>query len=124
MNNKVYCPVCRVSFAVREPLEKGKELICPVCGARLEIEAIEPEIKSRKKPQTPDEEINDRVDTFARLKGYVFGENKDEVIDGMKQKKERYGDFYCPCRFDNVPENICPCQETRMGDVRKNGSCL
>lgn len=124
MSHKVYCPVCRVNFPVREELETGQQVICPVCGARLEITATQPEIKSRKYPQTPDEEIADRVDTFARLKGYVFKETKDEVMAGLKQKKERYGDFYCPCRFDNVPENVCPCLETRRGDVRKNGSCL
>lgn len=124
MGNKVFCPVCQVSFISRDSLNTGEVLICPVCGAKLEVKETSPEIQARKFPQEPKEEISERVDTFARLKGYVFNENKDLVMEGLLQKKEKYGDFYCPCRFDNVPENICPCLETRMGRVRKEGSCL
>ncbi|RJQ28602.1 MAG: hypothetical protein C4589_06075 [Peptococcaceae bacterium] len=124
MKSKVFCPVCLVSFVSREPLERGSVLICPVCGAKLEVTETGDEVLARKFPQEPAGEITERVDTFARLKGYVFNENKDLVMEGLMQKKEQYGDFYCPCRFDNVPENICPCLETRMNQVRKEGSCL
>jgi hypothetical protein len=124
MKNKVFCPVCLVSFVAREPLEEGSILICPVCGAKLEVMEIGDEVLARKFPQEPAGEITERVNTYARLKGYVFNENKDLVMEGLMQKKEQYGDFYCPCRFDNVPENICPCLETRMNQVRKEGSCL
>ena len=124
MKSKVFCPVCRVSFLSGEPLEPASVLICPVCGAKLEVTETGPVHQTRRFPQVPEQEITERVDTYARLRGYVFNENKESVMEGLLQKQEKYGDFYCPCRFDNVPENICPCLETRMGQVRKEGSCL
>lgn len=124
MKSKVYCPVCRVSFISQEELSRGSVLLCPVCGAKLEVTETGSGVSARRYPQGPEQEIRERVDTYARLKGYVFNENKEPVLEGLLQKNESYGDFYCPCRFDNIPENICPCLETRQGQVRKEGSCL
>lgn len=124
MRSKIYCPVCRVHFVSRDPLQAGAEVICLVCGARLEITAVKPQVTARKAPQKPEEEIYDRVETFANLKGYVFDENKEEIMAGLLEKKKLFGEFYCPCRFDNIPENICPCLETRQNAVRKEGRCL
>jgi len=124
MKNKIYCPVCRVYFVFKDILEPGAEVICQVCGARLEVTEVTPQISARKTRQEPEKEIYDRVETYAFLKGYVFNENKEVVMEGLLEKKNQYGDFYCPCRFDNVPENICPCLETRQNAVRKEGSCL
>ena len=124
MKNKIYCPVCRVHFVSKDLLEQGTEVICPVCGARLEITEVKPQVSARKASQEPEEEIYDRVETYAHLKGYVFDENKEDIMAGLLEKKRRFGDFYCPCRFDNIPENICPCLETRRNAVQKEGSCL
>jgi ferredoxin-thioredoxin reductase catalytic subunit len=77
----------------------------------LEITALDPEVKVRKFPQSPIDEITERVDNFARLRSYVFNEEKQLFLDGLLAKKERFGDFYCPCRFDNIPENICPARK-------------
>ena len=38
--------------------------------------------------------------------------------------REAHGDFFCPCKFDNIPENICPCLETRSNRVIKEGMCF
>lgn len=124
MSQTIYCPVCRVNFKPKEALKPGAVVICRVCGARMEVLQVEPEIEARKYPQEPGEEIYDRVNTFAELKGYVFKDTKKLVMDGLLQKKEEYGDFFCPCRFDNIPENICPCLETRQNQVKKEGMCL
>ncbi len=124
MSPTIYCPVCQVNFKPQEEIKAGAVVICRVCGARMEILQAEPQIEARKLPQEPAQEIQDRVHTFAGLKGYVFNENKQLVIDGLLEKKEVYGDFYCPCRFDNVPENVCPCRETRQNQVKKEGQCL
>jgi len=124
MENRIFCPVCRISFLSKEHLSTGMVLVCPICGAKVELTALEPEIQTRKFPQEPQEEIYDRVAKYAELKKYVFNENKEMLMEGLLAKKERYGDFYCPCRFDNVPENICPCLETRQGAVNRDGSCL
>ena len=124
MKNKIYCPVCRVHFVSKDLLEPGKEVICLVCGARLEITEVKAQVSARKASQDPEEEIYDRVETYAYLKGYVFDEKKEDIMVGLLEKKRIFGDFYCPCRFDNIPENICPCQETRQNAVKKDGSCL
>jgi hypothetical protein len=124
MSNKVFCPVCLVSFIIKEPLKERDTVLCPVCGAKLEITATSPEVTARRLPQRPEVEIRERVDNFARLKGYVFNEDKESVIEGLLQKNETNGDFYCPCKYDNIPENICPCLETRSNRVIKEGMCF
>lgn len=124
MSNKVFCPVCLVSFIIKEPLKEKDTVLCPVCGAMLEITATSPEVTARRLPQRPEVEIRERVDKFARLKGYVFNEDKESVIEGLLQKNETHGDFYCPCKYDNIPENICPCLETRSNRVIKEGMCF
>jgi hypothetical protein len=81
MSNKVFCPVCLVSFIIKEPLKERDTVLCPVCGAKLEITATSPEVTARRLPQRPEVEIRERVDNFARLKGYVFNEDKESVIE-------------------------------------------
>jgi ferredoxin-thioredoxin reductase catalytic subunit len=96
---------------------------CSVCGALIEILEVSPEIGSQKAIQEPLEEITQRVEAFARLRNYEFNENMVLVMEGLMGKWKAYGDFYCPCRFDNLPENLCPCREARMNWVRKEGEC-
>lgn len=124
MKSKIYCEVCRVSFVYREEPVKGQVVVCTVCGAELEITDLEPEVKARRYPQDPETEIRNRSENYAHLRGYTFNEDKELVIEGLIGKHQMYGDFYCPCRFDNIPENICPCLETRMGDVKRVGHCF
>ncbi len=123
MKHKIYCEVCRISFVYRDKLEKGKVVVCTVCGAELEINAVEPEVVASRYPQDPETEIRNRSENFARLRGYTFNEDKELVLEGLVDKNKRYGDFYCPCRFENIPEHICPCLPTRSNEVRKLGHC-
>jgi len=124
VKSKIYCEVCRVAFVYREEPAVGKVVICTICGAELEITDLEPEVRVRRFPQDPETEIRNRSENYARLRDYTFNEDKELVIEGLIGKHEMYGDFYCPCRFDNIPENICPCLETRMGDVKRMGHCF
>ncbi len=123
MKHKIYCEVCRVPFVYREEVAEGMVVVCTVCGAELEITATEPEVLARRLPQDPEVEIRNRAENYARLRGYTFNEDKEMVLEGLVGKNNLYGDFYCPCRFENTPENVCPCLETRMGEVRKAGHC-
>lgn len=123
MKHKIYCEVCRVSFIFKGDLEKGQVVICTVCGAELEIMALPPAVEAIRLRQDPETEIRNRSENYARLRGYTFNEDKELVIDGLIGKEKLYGDFYCPCRFENIPENVCPCLETRMNEVRKMGHC-
>ena len=123
MKHKIYCNVCRVSFIYNGELEKGQVVICTVCGAELKISAVEPEVEAVRLSTDPETEIRKRSENFARLRGYTFNEDKELVLDGLVGKNKLYGDFYCPCRFENISENVCPCLETRMNEVRKTGHC-
>ncbi len=123
MKHKVYCEVCRLSFLYRDELEIGKVVTCTICGAELQITALEPEIAASRYPQDPETEIRNRSENFARLRGYTFNEDKELVIEGLLGKNELYGDFYCPCRFENIPEHVCPCLPTRSNEVRELGHC-
>lgn len=123
MKHKIYCEVCQVSFIHQGGVEKGAAVVCTVCGAKLEIVAVEPEIEARRYLQEPEQEIRERVDNFARLRGYVFDAEKESIIEGLIEKQKLFGDFYCPCRFEHDPDNVCPCLETRLSRVRKEGCC-
>lgn len=124
MKNRIYCPVCQLTFIHKQEVQQGQQVICPICAARLELLEVSPEIKARRYPQEPEAEIRERVEAYARIKGFVFNEDKELVLEGLLQKYEQYGDFYCPCRFDNIAENVCPCLDTRKGEVQKEGRCL
>jgi len=121
---KIYCEVCRVPFIHHGELEPGAAVICTVCGAKLKIVKLQPEVTACRYPQDPELEIREQVENFARLRGYFFNEEKESIIEGLLGKYRKFGDFYCPCRYDNIPENICPCLETRLNQVRKEGRCL
>jgi len=123
MKNKIYCEVCLLSFIHKGEIETGQVVTCTICGAELEIKSVEPEITADRLAQDPETEIRNRSENFARLRGYTFNEDKELVIEGLIEKNRLFGDFYCPCRFENIPENVCPCLQTRMNEVRKLGHC-
>ena len=50
-------------------------------------------------------------------------EMKEEIVAGLLEKRDRFGDFYCPCRLLHRPEYQCPCRPTRSGDVERDGRC-
>lgn len=116
--------MCEVTFSTEEELQQGDTLICRVCGAKLTITGTEVgHYDVQVTPQKAVEEITERVNTYAELRGFVFDEDKEIVMEGLLEKKEKYGDFYCPCRFDHTQIFVCPCKETRSGYVLKNGHC-
>ncbi len=122
MKVKLFCPVCRLQFVAEAPELMGAE-ICKICGAKVQVVRLDPVVETRKYPETPEEEIHNRVDAFAELRGYVFSDQKAAVMEGLMGKKRRYGDFYCPCRIENDLDTICPCVETRQNRVLKTGCC-
>jgi ferredoxin-thioredoxin reductase catalytic subunit len=111
-------------FPIQRRKATWKKIVCPVCGAVLELVEENGTIKAQRPSDlSPEEEITQRIENFARLRGYHFNEMKKPLIEGLLKKYERFGDFYCPCKIDNIPENVCPCLETRQGSVEKNGRC-
>lgn len=124
MKRKIPCEVCRAGFMYEGEPAEGMSITCTVCGARLEVVTTHPAVETRRYVQAPEAEIRERAENFARLRGYRFDEMKEPILKGLLTNHRRFGDFYCPCRFDNIPEHICPCLETRLGEVRKAGRCL
>ncbi len=121
---RVFCPVCSVRFIPKGGAAKeGDPVICPVCGQKLVVKAGEEGLVGERTARLTDEEIKDRVDEFARMRGYTFNEMKEEIVGGMLAKRDRFGDFYCPCRLEHSPEYMCPCRPTRGGEVERRGRC-
>ena len=98
------------------------EIIFTSCGTESDNTA-KMCIRDRPKDISLEDEIRHRMDNFARFRGYHFNEMKEALVEGLLKKQQRFGDFYCPCRIDNVQDNVCPCIYTRQGDVEKNGRC-
>ena len=120
---RVCCPVCLTRFKFLPAWKEGDTVVCPICGEKLLLERKPEGWVGARIERGTEREIRERTNEFARLRGYVFNEMKEEIIQGLLGKGKRFGDFYCPCRMMNVPEYQCPCQPTRAGDAEVNGKC-
>ncbi|OGS42599.1 MAG: hypothetical protein A3K67_05680 [Euryarchaeota archaeon RBG_16_62_10] len=120
---RVYCPVCLARFRLAEGWKQGDIVVCPICGQTLRLERTADGWAGARPEKGTEKEIRQRADQYAALKGYVFNEMKEELIQGLLGKNRRFGDFYCPCRMEHVGEYQCPCKPTRGGDVERNGKC-
>ena len=117
-------PRCRLCGEYLEPpIVAGTEVICKLCGTKNRITYYQGECVVSGVLGDPELELRERVEEFAHLRNYTFSGFKEPVIRALLEKHERYGDFYCPCKARTVPENICPCKETREGDVELRGKC-
>jgi len=121
MTEHVSCRLCG------EPLESSPEenveVTCGVCGTKNRITYRQGRWIAEGVSNEPQREIRERVEEFALLRGYKFNQSKERVIEALIKKREKYGDFYCPCKGAIVPENVCPCEETRDGSVEVSGRC-
>ena len=120
---RVYCPVCLAKFRFSSGWSEGSVVICPICGERLILRKTADGWIGDRVDKGTENEIRDRIDAFAEIRGYVFNDVKEDIVEGLLGKNKRFGDFYCPCRMEHVPEYQCPCKPTRSGDVDKNGKC-
>ena len=66
--------------------------------------------------------VKARLESFASGHGYVLSPNADAIITGMLKKKEKFGDYYCPCRVQRIDENVCPCVHVH-DEVKEKGHC-
>ncbi|MFY9115202.1 MAG: ferredoxin-thioredoxin reductase catalytic domain-containing protein [Dethiobacteria bacterium] len=124
MKSEVFCPVCEEEIKFKDGVpEDGTLINCAACGSRLEVKEQDSRINVERLSQPREEEIRGRIDVFARLQGFKLSERKEKIIAGLIRKYEKFGDFYCPCRLENITDNICPCKETRMNILTKDGGC-
>lgn len=121
MLNRPRCRMCGEdlgSFAVPEA-----EVTCKVCGTKSRITCSQGECVVAGVSVDKETELRERIEEFARLRNYTFNDLKERVIQALLEKQDKYGDFYCPCKARTVLENVCPCKETRDGDVEVKGNC-
>jgi ferredoxin-thioredoxin reductase catalytic subunit len=117
----VPCRVCGESL--ESGLKANADATCTICGTGNRVISRNGELLAEGPTDEPEREIRERADEFARLRNYRFNEMKERVIQALVKRRERYGDFYCPCKARIVLENVCPCKETRDGSVEINGRC-
>jgi len=115
------CRLCGEYLAL--PAVADAETTCKVCGTRNRITNSGGKWVVGGVLGDRELELRERVEEFARLRNYAFSDSKEPVIRALLQKRQKYGDFYCPCKARTVLENICPCEETREGDVELKGRC-
>jgi len=117
-------PRCRLcSEYLETPAVAEIEMTCMVCGTKSRITRLHDVLVVSGVSREPELELRERIEEFARVRNYKFSEVKENVIQSLLEKRDKYGDFYCPCKTKNVLENVCPCEETREGDVEVNGCC-
>lgn len=119
----VHCPVCVTRFKFESGWGEGSVVTCPICGQKLRLVKGPDGWLGERVDKGTEQEIRSRAEEFARLRGYRFNDMKEEIMEGLLGKLRRFGDFYCPCRMQHVPEFQCPCRPTRGGDVDRNGKC-
>ncbi|MBD3205196.1 ferredoxin:glutaredoxin reductase [Candidatus Bathyarchaeota archaeon] len=76
------------------------------------------------------EEIKRRAERDAKSRGFFLTPDKEllnDLFQGLKENKERYGYYSCPCRiasgkFELDRDIICPC-DYRDPDVLEYGAC-
>jgi ferredoxin-thioredoxin reductase catalytic subunit len=55
---------------------------------------------------------------YAQENGYIINtEVESFVIEGLKQNKEKYNEYYCPCLLMKTEDTICPCKDLRESNI-------
>jgi ferredoxin-thioredoxin reductase catalytic subunit len=121
LTNRLACRVC--GEFLESGLEGNADMTCTVCGTKNRITSRNGALVIEGPRIEPRREIRERAEEFARLRHYRFNEMKERIIQALVKRREKYGDFYCPCKAKIVLENVCPCKETRDGSVEANGRC-
>ena len=119
--SKVSCRLCGAQLYSH--LDENVEVTCRICGTKNRTTYRQGEWITEDVSDVPEREVRERVEEFARLRNYGFNESKERVIQALLEKRQKFGDFYCPCKSRTVLENVCPCKETRDGSVEARGRC-
>ena len=72
--------------------------------------------------------LKDKIYAYATHRGYVVNdENVENIIAGLIENKQEFGDYYCPCRvvLDNEHYKtaiVCPCLYAPR-EIERYGRC-
>jgi len=74
-----------------------------------------------------EDELRKRLQAFADAHGLALSQVSDAVIKGLIKQRERWGEYYCPCRVVTGDPNadawkICPCDAVFV-DIERMGRC-
>ncbi|MHA1870979.1 MAG: ferredoxin-thioredoxin reductase catalytic domain-containing protein, partial [Promethearchaeota archaeon] len=68
----------------------------------------------------------EEVEEIAKRMGWALNPNERVVKSILKREgllKQKYGEYYCPCRQEYIPENICkPCVWSPE-EIKRDGHC-
>ena len=121
MTERLQCRLCRGDLGL--PIAPNVDMTCKNCGTKNHLSYRQSGLVVEDVLGDRELELRERLEEFARLRNYGFNEFKEPVILALLEKREKHGDFYCPCKVKTVLENVCPCKETRDGDVELDGMC-
>lgn len=69
-------------------------------------------------------ELRARVKAFCERAGYQLSPQADNMLRDIVHMKELFGDYYCSCQTQRLPETVCVCEAVRNGLVDIMGSCF
>lgn len=46
----------------------------------------------------------------------------ENIIKAENNLHQKFGEYYCPCRLQKIPDNICPCRHAQQ-EIEKDGKC-
>jgi len=117
------CGFCALKIEEGKAVPDNERCIsCGMCAGHCPVDAISvAETKEEEKSGL----IKNWADTYARKNSFRLNPREnivDLVIRGLLKKEEKTGKRYCPCRIQNLPENICPCVYHK-DEIKKDGEC-
>ena len=72
--------------------------------------------------------LKDKIYAYANHRGYIVNhENVENIIAGLIENSEEFGDYYCPCRIVRDNEHykraiVCPCLYAPR-EIERSGHC-
>lgn len=70
------------------------------------------------------EEITNRLEEFCREHNLKLSPSRRELVRDLVQMKKLWGEYYCPCQTERVPETVCVCTAVKDGLVEVMGACF
>lgn len=66
------------------------------------------------------ETIDYKISEFIKSRDDVQLTTDEDVYSKIKKSLIKnqmiHGDFYCPCQFQKIQDNVCPCKDARLND--------
>lgn len=75
--------------------------------------------------ETPYDVAKSAVESVAKQRNlFIQPDEKryNAIILSLVKNKAKYGEYYCPCRINRTPENVCPCKKMES-DILESGKC-